>query len=328
MSKNPFKTNSKPYLDEGLRVDRISHYFGNHRALRSVSFDAKRGEVCAILGPNGAGKTTLLRLISGYFLPTEGHVWFGKKELTRQPVQVKKLLGYLPEHFPLYPYLTIKEFLSWCLALRGFRGRKRDEIHRVLRLVDLPGSGKHLIQSLSKGYRQRLSIAQALLGDPPYLILDEPTSGMDPRQIRHMRELIIRLKGERTIVLSTHILAEASQVSDYIVILSEGRIIASGSPGELHKAYLHGETVYRIMVRGAQSQVENQLKQLSRLTGFQMISALENSLQFELRFEPETTDEGILDSLDQAGLRPLEFYRKELKLEDIFLKAVTQEPLP
>jgi ABC-2 type transport system ATP-binding protein len=312
-------------VDGGLRVEKVTHYYGNTCVLRSISFEARRGEVSAILGPNGAGKTTLMRVVTGYFLPLEGQVWFGSQELTRHPLSAKRRLGYLPENFPLYPYLTVQGFLSWCLELRGFKGNKLHEMKRVLDLVGLTSREQSLISKLSKGLKQRLGLAQALLGNPDYLILDEPTSGMDPELIREMRELVTKLKKDRTVVLSTHILAEAAQVADRIVILSAGQVIASGRPRELEDAYLQGETLYRIGIRGELSKIEEVLGRLPSIVAFEVSSSLVDYHRFELRIQPHVSEEQFLEHLHQVDLRPFEYYRKELKLEDIYLKALTME---
>ncbi len=320
--------NTVPLAEGGLRVERVTHYYGTTCALRSVSLEAAKGEVCAILGPNGAGKTTLMRLITGYFLPLDGHIWLGPHELTKNPLQAKHFLGYLPEYFPLYPHLTVREFLMWCLSLRRFKGKKKEEVVRVLKLVDLLDRINSRISKLSRGMRQRLGLAQALLGDPAYLILDEPSSGLDPAQIRGMRELIAGIKQDRTIILSTHILAEAAQISDRIVILSEGQVIASGRPRELESAYLHGESIYRIGIRGDIRRIEEVLPSLPYTVSFEMVSSMVDHHRFELRVQPDISSEMILEALGRAGLVPFEYYRKELKLEDIFFKAVTEEAAP
>jgi len=316
-----------PDAFQGIRAENLSHFYSGVPVLKNISFTAEKGEVCAILGPNGAGKTTLLRLVTGFFLPAEGHIWHSGVEMTRHPLKAKRLIGYLPEQFPLYPYLTVYEFLSWCLGLRHFKGSRKQEIHRVLHQVDMKEREGMRISKLSRGMSQRVGLAQALLGEPPFLILDEPTSGLDPGQIRAMRDLIMHLKGSRTILLSTHILAEAAQVADRIIILSEGQIIASGKPKELAKAYLEGEIVYRISVKGPLQSIETKLKTLSKVQAYDLVDGSEDYLHFELRLEPNVSGEVMLKELTQQGIQPVEFYKKELKLEDIFMRALTQEKL-
>ena len=310
---------------QGLRVEKVNHFFGTRRVLKNVSFEANHGEVCAILGPNGAGKTTLMRIITGYFLPFEGRVWLGSQDLTQDPLRAKSLIGYLPEHFPVYPNLTVQEFLSWCLSMRDFGGDKKKEIEWVLSLVNFDERTNARVDKLSRGMRQRIGLAQALLAEPAYLILDEPTSGLDPAQIRAMRELIIKLKKDRTVILSTHILAEAAQISDRIIILSDGQVISSGRPKELEDAYLGNETVYRAGFTGELPKIEEVLKGLPNLIAYELVSSLQDQHRVELRVEPKISEKIFLKNLVQARLRPFEYFRKELKLEDIFLKAVTRE---
>jgi len=330
--KTSLETSKKIHIQapdsfQGIRVEDVSHSYGRTEVLRSVNFSADQGEVCAILGPNGAGKTTLMRVITGFFLPAKGRIWHGGVEITRDPLKAKRLIGYLPERFPLYSYLTVLEFLSWCFELRGFKGKKGEEIRKVLNVVGLEEKAKTRISKLSKGMRQRVALAQVLLGDSPFLILDEPTSGLDPNQIREMRTLISNLKGSRTILLSTHILAEAAQIADRIVILSGGRVIAAGKPKELAKTYLEGESVYRIGLKGKFDLIESKLKKISHIRSFELIDSTEGSYQMELRVGSQANEEALLKDLVEEELRPFEFFKKQLKLEDIFIKAITQDTM-
>jgi ABC-2 type transport system ATP-binding protein len=315
----------KPERHQGITVESISHYYGKFQALKNINFQAKPGEVCAILGPNGSGKTTLMRLVTGFFMPTAGNVWLSDVSMTQKPLEAKKMVGYVAERFPLYTYLTVREFLTWCLQLRDFKGKNRFEVDRVMDVVGLKDRAKSRIAKLSKGMRQRVSLAQALLGDTPYLILDEPTSGLDPNQIRNMRELLQSLKGERTILLSTHILAEAAEVADRIIILSEGSVIAKGKPGDLAEAYLDGEMIYRVGFRGNKEDIQKRLSSLDLLNQVECTDFQGDKIRLELRVKPHITEEDLLGIFEGIELKPFEFYKKELKLEDVFVKALTRE---
>jgi len=315
-----------PELHQGVTIENVYHSYGKFQALKNINFQAYPGEVCAILGPNGAGKTTLMRLITGFFMPTEGNIWLSDVEMTKDPLKAKQLMGYLPERFPLYSYLTVNEFLRWCLDLRGFHGNHQDEVNRVLKTVKLEERIRSRIEKLSKGMRQRVALAQALLGDVPYLVLDEPTSGLDPKQILGMRDLIHSLKGTHTILISTHILAEAAQVADRIIILSEGRVVAKGKPEDLARAYLEGEMIYRLGFTGKKEEIESALKSLTITRSVEWVDVAGDRLHLELRVVANTDETTLFTALAKVKLKPFEFFRKDLKLEDVFVKAITQDP--
>jgi len=309
----------------GISVDRISYFYGRKQILKSINFQALPGEVCVILGSNGAGKTTLMRLITGYYLPAEGHVWVGDIDMTRSPLQGKSLIGYLPENFPTYPNLTVQEFLKWSLVLKTRVKDQQAECDRVLDCVGLVAEKRKRIGKLSKGMRQRLSLAASLLGNPPFLVLDEPTSGLDPVQIRQVRNLIRDLKGNRTVLLSTHILAEAAQVADRVVILSAGQVLASGRPQELENAYLGDEVVYRVAFRGERKDIQDRLAQAHQLQGWDWVETASGRQWYEIKVNQDFPEETLIKCLSDVDLKPLEFFRKQMRLEDLFFRAVTQE---
>ena len=228
-----------------ISVENVSKFFGPIKALQSVSFEIKSGEVVGFLGPNGAGKTTMMRLITGIFPPSEGKILVDGKDLFKSKASARRQIGYLAEHNPLYRDMTAKEFLFYVAALKGvgFWNRKR-EVESVMDQCDLGAARSRLIGKLSKGYQQRAGLAQALIGSPNFLILDEPTNGLDPKQISDMRKLIRSLSSNKTILLSTHILPEVQATCQRVLILNEGRLMANFELSELKKSELSLEDVF------------------------------------------------------------------------------------
>jgi len=213
-----------------IEVENLTKRYGRHTAVDAISFKVEKGEILGFLGPNGAGKTTTMRVLTCYLPPTEGTARVAGYDVFREPIEVKKRTGYIPETPPLYPDMEVKEFLHFCGKIKGVppkeRGARVDEAIGKCRIGDVRGT---LIGKLSKGYRQRVGLAQAILNNPEVLILDEPTAGLDPKQIIETRELIKSLGGDHTIVLSTHILPEVSMTCGRVVIINKGRVVAEDS---------------------------------------------------------------------------------------------------
>jgi ABC-2 type transport system ATP-binding protein len=217
-----------------IKVQNVSKHFGSTFALDNISFDAKQGEIVALLGPNGAGKTTTLRILSGIISPDAGYVFIDGHEVLEEPLVIKKKIGYLPENVPLYPEMRVDEFLVFRAHIKGMPSRKvRQRLKEVKELCGLEESGSRIIGQLSRGYHQRVGLADCLIHEPELLIMDEPTIGLDPNQIREVRSLIEALKANHTVVLSTHFLTEAEAICNRMVILNHGRIVASDTPEAL-----------------------------------------------------------------------------------------------
>lgn len=220
-----------------IEVESLSRDYGERRAVRGISFTVRRGEVHGFLGPNGAGKSTTLRMLSGCLAPSSGSVAIAGHDLRAEPHAAKAALGYLPELPPLYPDLSVADYLGYCASLRGLRGAaRRDAVARASRDCGLDDVGRRRIGNLSKGFRQRVGIAQAIVHDPDVVLLDEPTVGLDPNQIRDIRALIARLGRERAVILSTHLLPEVQAVCGHVQLLHKGRLRYSGSLAELDDA--------------------------------------------------------------------------------------------
>ena len=217
-----------------IEVENLTKRYGRAVAVDGISFKVQRGEILGFLGPNGAGKTTTMRILTCYLPPTEGKAWVAGYDVFEDPLEVKKRVGYIPETPPLYPDMDVQSFLEFCARIKGLPASERqariDEAMEKCRIGDVRGK---LIGRLSKGYRQRVGLAQALVGDPEILILDEPTSGLDPSQIVEIRELILGFRGERTVLVSSHILGEIARTCSRVLIVDRGRLVAEAGPGDL-----------------------------------------------------------------------------------------------
>ena len=209
--------------------------YGNQKALDEVSFTINKGEIVGFLGPNGAGKSTLMKILTGFIKPTDGKAYVNGKEVTGQPLEVKKNIGYLPENNPLYLDLYIREYLQFVAGIYKIGKNTKSRIDEIIELTGLKPEIKKKIGALSKGYRQRVGLAQALIHDPQVLILDEPTSGLDPNQIIEIRKLISAIGKEKTVMLSTHIMQEVEAICDRIIIINQGKIIADNTPDKIQK---------------------------------------------------------------------------------------------
>ena len=218
-----------------IEVKGLVKTYGNKRAVDRVSFSVQRGDILGFLGPNGAGKSTTMKMITGFLSPDAGTALVGGIDVTKDPVAVKSRIGYLPENSPSYPEMTVEEFLRFIAEVRGFRanGARQAQVERAITLTHLAPVRKQTIETLSKGFKQRVGFAQALLHDPPVLILDEPTDGLDPNQKIEVRSLIKSMAVEKTIVLSTHILEEVEAICTRVIIISRGQVVADETPEQL-----------------------------------------------------------------------------------------------
>jgi len=218
-----------------IEVKGLVKDYGALRAVDGVSFKVNRGDILGFLGPNGAGKSTTMKMITGFLRPTAGTALVGGHDVTAEPVTVKRLVGYLPENAPAYPEMTVEEFLDFIAETRGYRKaeEKAPHVDRVINLCHLAPVRRQSIETLSKGYKQRVGFAQALLHDPPVLVLDEPTDGLDPNQKHEVRSIIKQMAAEKTVILSTHILEEVDAICTRIIIISRGRVVVDDTPANL-----------------------------------------------------------------------------------------------
>lgn len=229
-----------------IEIERLTKRFGAFTAVDDVSFSVDRGEVVGFLGPNGAGKSTTMKMLAGFVTPTAGTARICGQDVVDSPVAAKRSLGYLPEGAPTYPEMTVTAFLRFCARIRGYRGIEAAErVEDAMELTQLEGVQLQPIETLSKGFKRRVGLAQALLHDPPVLVLDEPTDGLDPNQKHEVRELIRRMAPQKAILISTHILEEVEAVCTRAIIIARGRVLADGTPAELAPPGLSMEQVFR-----------------------------------------------------------------------------------
>ncbi|MBN3035842.1 MAG: ATP-binding cassette domain-containing protein [Bacteroidales bacterium] len=299
-------------------VENLTKRFGAQKAVDNISFRVRTGEVLGFLGPNGAGKTTTMKAITTYLTPNEGNIFVGPHSVREQPDEVKKNIGYLPENNPLYPDMPMIDYLRFVAKMQGITGEKiRERIHDMIRICGLEGEKHKKIGELSKGYQQRVGLAQALIHDPQVLILDEPTSGLDPNQIVEIRELIKKIGREKTVILSSHILAEVEATCDRIMIINRGRIVADGTARDLRR-HSEGREVLRVRIEDADS---NEVFQALRgIAAIGLVDPLGTGTGFfEVQSKPElSARRDIFRLCVDKGWMLTEMSPIETKLEDIF----------
>lgn len=304
-----------------IEVQNLSKRYGNHVAVKNVSFSISEGEIVGFLGPNGAGKSTIMNILTGYLSLTEGTVTVGGYDVLEHPEQAKKRIGYLPEQPPLYPDMTVREYLNFIYDLKSVKFPKRPHIDEICKLVHITNVENRLIKNLSKGYRQRVGIAQALVGNPEVLILDEPTVGLDPKQIIEIRKLIAGLGKHHTIILSSHILSEIQAVCKRILIINEGSIVADDTAVNLSHNLSEDHSLV-LRAQGPEAEIMKLLGTIKGVRGIRSLGSIENgSCDFEI--EPEAGSDIRRDIFNRMSDRKwpiLELRTRELSLEQIFLR--------
>lgn len=299
-----------------IQIQNLSKSYGAQKAVDQISFEVKPGEILGFLGPNGAGKTTTMKMIASYLEKDEGSIYIGGQPASEG--QMKKYIGYLPEHNPLYTDMPVIDYLGFCAALQGVpRSEIPGRIREMVRVCGLDVEKHKLIRELSKGYRQRVGLAQAMIHNPNILILDEPTTGLDPNQIVEIRELIRKLGKEKTVILSTHILPEVEATCDRILIINRGRIVADGTADVLRKQ-AQGQQVLRLRISGADTEAIYQgLQGLPTVAAVDILDAAEQ--RFELQSLPEqSSNQAAFELCVRNNWTLLEMIPFETKLEDIF----------
>jgi ABC-2 type transport system ATP-binding protein len=310
-----------------ISASHLSKSFGTTLAVNDVSFEVKRGEVLGFLGPNAAGKTTTMRILTSYHPADSGTATIAGFDVFECPQEVRKLVGYLPENNPLYMDMGIVDYLEFIAKVRAIPSSKRKE--KIKWVIELCGLRRELgkdIAELSKGFRQRVGLAQVLIHDPDILILDEPTIGLDPTQIIEIRELIKKIGKEKTIILSSHILPEVSATCDRIIIIHQGEIVGSGTPEEMASKAKGGEIIY-ITVRGPMQEVQAKLGAMEKIKEFKKIGEKEDGLtQFEIKSDIGIDlSEELFFLVSQNGWSLTELRKEIADLENIFLQLTTKE---
>jgi len=294
-----------------IKIENLVKTFGPKRAVDGISFTVERGEVLGFLGPNGAGKSTTMRMITGFMPPTSGKVAVGGYDVTESPIEVKRLIGYLPENAASYPDMTVEGFLKFAAELRGLAGQARKKaVHRVIELCFLDSVLHQSIDTLSKGYKHRTCLAQALLHDPQVLIMDEPTDGLDPNQKHEVRNLIRELGANKAIVFSTHILEEVDAACTRAIIIDRGRIVANGTPQELRSmSELAGAVT--LQARGATAERLSTLGRVEKLNGAFRIYPRDKAQAAQLAQE-------VVDLVNLHGWKVEGMYSERGELDEVF----------
>ena len=309
-----------------IKVENLTKRYAAKTAIEGMSFEVEKGEILGFLGPNGAGKTTTMRIIAGFMPASGGSVHVDGYEVFENPLDVKRRIGYLPENPPLYPEMTVAGYLRFVAKIKGVPKNRLDgEVARVMERVNITDVKERIIAKLSKGYKQRVGLGQALLNDPPVLILDEPTIGLDPKQIHEVRELIKELAGSHTVVLSTHILPEVEQTCHRVIIIDHGKIVAVDTPQNLRFQLQGAERIF-VEVEGPAEEVITMLKSMP---GVMDVRQLENGAgrhRFQIEGELRKDIRGDLArAIVQSGWGLLELQSATMSLEDIFIKLTTAE---
>lgn len=310
-----------------LEVQNLTKLYGEKKAVDNISFTVNRGEILGFLGPNGAGKSTTMNIITGYLSSTQGIVTIDGIDILAQPVKAKQKIGYLPEHPPLYLDMTVKEYLDFMFDLKKVKSPKKAHIAEICELVKITDVYGRIIKNLSKGYRQRVGLAQALLGSPDLLILDEPTVGLDPKQIIEIRNLIKQLGEKHTVILSSHILPEVQAVCERVIVINRGRLVADDTPDNLSRA-MSTDHKLTVRVQGPQDGVYTLLQGLPNMLRVDKLGERESGGVFEYSIETENNTDvrrEMFTRLADRGWPILGLRSSELSLEDIFLSLTSDD---
>ncbi|MDD2901489.1 MAG: ATP-binding cassette domain-containing protein [Syntrophales bacterium] len=309
-------------MDMMIEVQDLTKYYGPTLAISRLSFEVAQGEIVGFLGPNGAGKTTTLKILSGFLSPSGGTARINGRDCVTESLEVRHSLGYLPETVPLYTDLTVSQFLRFAAQAKGVEAQKGNgELSRVMDACGLGEVQHKLIASLSKGFRQRVGLAQALINNPPVLILDEPTIGLDPSQIVEIRQLIKELAGAHTVILSSHILPEVSQLCQRVIIINRGQIVASDTPENLSRQLGHGSRV-RLTVCGPEGEVVEALQKIPQVR--EVAGEGENRYLVVAANDLDVRPQ-LARLVVERGWELLELKAQEFTLEEVFLDLVTEE---
>jgi len=309
-----------------IEVENLTKRYGPTLAVSNVTFQVQKGEILGFLGPNGAGKTTTMRVITGYLPPSAGRVRVAGYDVVEEPLQAKRRTGYLPEAPPVYPDMTVTEYLNFVGRIKGIPRRelesRQDEIEARCAITEVR---ERQIGKLSKGYRQRVGLAQALIHNPEVLVLDEPTAGLDPKQIIETRQLIKGLAGQHTVILSTHILPEVSKTCQRVVVINAGEIVAVGTPDELTRRLQGFETIL-LTVEGVAREVTHKLQRVAGVNQVEAHGTSDGRVTYEVHAEKgQDVRADLARAVVESGWKLYELRTSGLSLEDIFLKLTTKD---
>jgi len=310
-----------------IQVENVSKRYGQRTAVDKLTFTVNQGEILGFLGPNGAGKSTTMNIITGYLSATEGSVKVDGHDILEEPHEVKKRIGYMPELPPLYPDMTVRDYLAFAAEIKGVgRAARAAAVDRAMGMLQLGDVRGRMVKNLSKGYKQRVGVAQAIVANPPVLILDEPTIGLDPQQIIETRSLIRGLGKEHTVILSSHILPEIAAVCDRVLIINRGKIVASDTTDNLSRG-LSGESRLALRVAGSEDEVMRLLRGVANVHKVASLGSREAGTVDVTVEAPPAHDirRPIFEALAKAGTPLLSMRSQDLPLEEIFLNLITRE---
>ena len=310
-----------------IEVKNVTKKYGNVIAVDNISFSIKKGEIVGLLGPNGAGKSTTMNIITGFIEQTEGEIKVGGYDILKNPKQAKKQIGYMPEGVPLYNDLTVKEFINYIADLKQVtKKEKKDKVKKVIEQTDLQDVQNKLIKNLSRGYKQRVSLSGALVGDPEILILDEPTVGLDPKQITEIRNLIKKLGKAHTIILSSHILSEISQICNKVIIINSGKIIAEDTPKNLEEK-VKKQNQLSVTVEDKENKIEEVTKQIQDIKEMKLVKDNEDGTKEYVITANENQDirKEIFEKYAKNNITIFELKKNEATLEEAFMKLIEQK---
>ena len=314
-----------------IQVENITKRYGNFTAVDGISFDIDEGEIVGFLGPNGAGKSTTMNMITGFIEPSDGRIIVDGYDISKKPQKAKRQIGYMPEGVPLYSDLTVKEFVAYMADLKGCEKKtKKEEIKKVLEETGLTEVQNKLTKNLSRGYKQRVSMAGALVGNPEVIILDEPTVGLDPKQITEIRNLIKELGKKHTVILSSHILSEVSQICERVIIINHGKIVAIDTPENLENKTKEKNTIL-VTVEDTKNNMPKLKEKISEIEEIKMIKDNEDGTKQYSVTSAENVDlrKKLFEVLPKEEITIFELKKDESTLEDAFIKLIDstkQEP--
>ena len=307
-----------------IEVKNITKKYGNVTAVDNINFKIEEGEIIGLLGPNGAGKSTTMNMITGYIEPTEGEILVNGYDISKKPKKAKAQIGYMPEGVPLYSDLTVKEFVTYMAELKKVNRKERKEkVEKIIEQTGLKDVENKLTRNLSRGYKQRVSMAGALVGEPKILILDEPTVGLDPKQITEIRELIKELGKTHTIILSSHILSEVSQICNKVIIINKGKIVAIDTPENLEKKVTENNSIY-VTVEDTDNKMDKITEKIAEIKEIKLIKENEDATkQYVLESDKDVDLRKIIfNEFAKENITIFEMKKADTTLEDAFMKLI------
>ena len=310
-----------------IQVEDITKRYGTFTAVDKINFEIEEGEIVGFLGPNGAGKSTTMNMITGFIEPSEGRIIVDGYDISKKPKKAKKQIGYMPEGVPLYSELTVKEFVTYMAELKGVsRKEKKEMVQKAIKDTGLVEVQNQLTKNLSRGYKQRVSMAGALVSNPKVIILDEPTVGLDPKQVTEIRALIKELGKEHTVILSSHILSEVSQICNRVIIINKGKIVAVDTPENLERKVVSGNAIY-VTVEDLENKMETVKEKLDKVQEISLVTENEDKTKKYMITAEEGIDlrKNVFETFAKEGITIFEMKKVDATLEDAFMKLITND---